>query len=523
LHLSQEIKCLLSFGKLYKRFRIVFGSIVFTIALSGVVKANTDTIPVDFMHAFKKNLDDLISQNIWEEPFFYSGTFLFDDKVDLAQEYQKNILFADLLADAHSFFYLLNQLPIAEKQNLIQCYSYYQTFFEKELKDAGLPEELKYFAPALSAMNTKVVGKYRRAGIWQLTHFQGILNDLNVNRLVDERLNIELATKAVVKQLRKNIELFNSSELAVLAYLAGNAKLRDTKHRVGKSASIVELLKQLPPEISETIAAYQALSVFLSVNRFNPDGPLIDLDEVVINRQVHFRQIEQVLNIPQKTLQFLNPQYTYNIIPGDKTPMIIRIPAEKRDAFVLWTDSIYNAYDSSLFQLVVQKIEYPPAPNRQYVGEKVKDLEIEGKTKIKYTIKSGDVLGFIAEDYDVRVADLKYWNNIYNERRIQVGQKLDIFVDDENADYYRSLQKTAPKAVETNNVVTQLINGSAISVYKVPDSAKKIEHIVKSGESPYLIAKKYKGVTPEAILEWNGISDARRIQIGQKLIIYIAL
>lgn len=135
-------------------------------------------------------------------------------------------------------------------------------------------------------------------------------------------------------------------------------------------------------------------------------------------------------------------------------------------------DSIYNGVDSTLFEVVAQKIEYPPAPNRQYVGEKVKDLEIEGKTKIKYTIKSGDVLGFIAEDYDVRVADLKYWNNIYDERKIQAGKTLDIFIDDENADYYRNLQQETAKKEEQKTVVPDFASATLPGIV-VPESAKK--------------------------------------------------
>ncbi|MEZ5107187.1 MAG: LysM domain-containing protein [Draconibacterium sp.] len=42
---------------------------------------------------------------------------------------------------------------------------------------------------------------------------------------------------------------------------------------------------------------------------------------------------------------------------------------------------------------------------------------------MQYRLETGDVLGIVAEKYDVRVEDLKYWNNIINERRIQAGKK----------------------------------------------------------------------------------------------------
>jgi membrane-bound lytic murein transglycosylase D len=262
--------------------------------------------------------------------------------------------------------------------------------------------------------------------------------------------------------------------------------------------------------MTDFMAAYEATAAFLSQNKFISEQELPKTAEAKVRLQTHFDQISAVLPISTEELRFLNPQFPYSIIPEQAS---ITLPEKLKQDFLFLQDSIYNGVDSTLFEEVAQK-------NRQYVGEKVKDLEIEGKTKIKYTIKSGDVLGFIAEDYDVRVADLKYWNNIYDERKIQAGKTLDIFVDDENADYYRNLQQETAKKEEQKTVVPDFASATLPGIV-IPESVKKIEHIVKSGESPYVIAQKYDGVTPEKILEWNSVSDARKIQIGQKLIIYV--
>ncbi len=173
-------------------------------------------------------------------------------------------------------------------------------------------------------------------------------------------------------------------------------------------------------------------------------------------------------------------------------------------------------------KLRVQNIEYPPAPTRQYLGEPVKDLEIEGKTKIQYKLKTGDVLGIIAEKYDVRVEDLKYWNNITNERRIQAGRNLDIFVDDDKVDFYRNIDENEQEeSAPDENFVKQLKQSSTIKALEDLKNTPSVEYIVKSGESPYTIAKKFNGVTSDDILLWNHIDDARKIQVGQKLIIYL--
>lgn len=503
-------------------YRVIKGAIiVLIVSFPGFLLAQNDTISQNFKSRFVSNISALNNLYCWNNPSYLQGEFKWNEEVDFAEELNKNVVFSGLDAGAEKFYTYLQKLSLVEKQHLISYFSFYSALFENELKAHDLPVELKYLAPTISAMNPLAVGKNKEAGIWQLKHLQGILNGLQIERLVDERLNERLATKAAIKQLNQNQTIFGSVEYAIIAYLVGNTKLQNTLGRCGANSSLSEILEHLPVSVTETIAAYQAMAVFLRANTFESEVEFMSPDIASVNRQVHFQQISQVLTIPEKQLQFLNPQFKYLIVPGDKNTTTLALPKGKHDDFVLWLDSIYNAYDSTLFQVVAQNIEYPPAPNRQYVGEKVKDLEIEGKTKIKYIIKSGDVLGFIAEDYDVRVADLKYWNNIYNERRIQVGQKLDIFVDDENAEYYAGLQNKSKKKAEPNDMVAQLTKTSPVPVYTPPSSARKVEHTVKSGESPYVIAKKYDGVTPEQILEWNGIIDARKIQIGQKLIIYL--
>jgi membrane-bound lytic murein transglycosylase D len=67
----------------------------------------------------------------------------------------------------------------------------------------------------------------------------------------------------------------------------------------------------------------------------------------------------------------------------------------------------------------------------------------------------------------------------------------------------------------------QLQQNTTLAVFQEIKQGKKVEHTVKNGESPFTIAKKYDGVSPEDILKWNKIDDARKIQIGQKLIVFL--
>ncbi len=498
------------------------------LIFSGVLSAQ-DSLEIDnYKIRFQQNLEKLNDLYCWSDTSFSIGKIETLPANSFTEELKKlNLsIFTSQNALAENFFLFLDNLPERQKGQLIRYFYANDKNFSEAIKSAGLPEELKYMAPALSAMNRFALGEESSAGVWQLTHFQGILNGLKITRLVDERLNERLAIQSYIKEIDQDKELFGSVELAVLAQWYGRAKVKNALYFADEDNSLNELTEYFPESMNEKIATFQAVAVFLNVNKVAGKPGVLEQksipDTVSVAHQLHFKQVAEVLNIPEKQLIFLNPQYHFEIVPESSDRFKLALPAGFRDDYIIWQDSIFNALDSSLFEIAAQKIEYPPAPGRQYLGEPVKDLEIEGKTKIQYKLKTGDVLGIIAEKYDVRVEDLKYWNNIINERRIQAGKNLDIFVDDDKIDYYRNIEENEKEeSSPDNNVVNQLQQAATLKVLEDLNQASKVEYEVKSGESPYTIAKKFNGVTPEDILRWNNIDNARKIQVGQKLTIYL--
>ncbi len=512
-------------NKLYRRFFILTGFALLLAIVPFSLKAQNDTISDSFKTQFTQNLIELGELYCWHDSTFYPGKFKLNPIGNVEAKFKEIDLsfFSDYNDKTELYLRFLENLPVNQKQNFIRFFSFFEKDFEAALEHQGLPLDFKYLAPAFSAMNPGAETSDKSAGVWELTHFQAVLNGLQINKFVDERFDVLLSTAVAAKQIKQNFIQFKTYDLAILAYLFGNVKVRNAIRGAEENGG--EAVDYLPAAYLEKKALVQAISILLNENRFieniDPLAKIANPDTANVNRQLHLKQIADVLGISFQQLQNLNPQFKFSIVPGNEKSHKIILPAGEWDDFVLWQDSIYNTYDSSLFQLVTQKIEYPPSPNRKYAREPVKDLEIEGKTKVKYRIKTGDVLGIIAENYDVRVADLKYWNNIYNERRIQAGKFLDIFVDEDKADYYLSLANPKKKETSTNSFSDEFRKTSTLKVFEELSAAKRIEHTVKRGESPYVIAKQYKGVRPEQILEWNHIDDARKIQIGQKLIVYI--
>jgi membrane-bound lytic murein transglycosylase D len=128
----------------------------------------------------------------------------------------------------------------------------------------------------------------------------------------------------------------------------------------------------------------------------------------------------------------------------------------------------------------------------------------EGKTAITYTVKAKDNLMAISDMFDVRVSDLRNWNNLAYTSRVRVGQTISVFVPEDKVEYYSQIDSMS--------------NSEKEKLVDVQTEDTKIEHRIRNGESLSSIATKY-GVTIAQLKDWNNLSSDR-IARGKKLSIY---
>ena len=104
---------------------------------------------------------------------------------------------------------------------LIKRANKYFPILEPLLKKYGLPDDFKFLALAESAFidETSSAGA---AGMWHFMKATGKEYGLEINSNVDERYNIEKATKVAAEYLIKSKNRFNSWTLAAASYNAGN-------------------------------------------------------------------------------------------------------------------------------------------------------------------------------------------------------------------------------------------------------------------------------------------------------------
>jgi LysM repeat protein len=135
---------------------------------------------------------------------------------------------------------------------------------------------------------------------------------------------------------------------------------------------------------------------------------------------------------------------------------------------------------------------------------------LAGKT---YLVKAGDTVTRIASELGVTIPDLEKVNNLKGDSVLQVGQVLTVPEKPVVAQSVGNQPSQPMQTVTTNGVPAAAM---AATPAVTADQGSFQEYTVVKGDNPYKLAKKFR-VTPDELMKANGITDPKKIQIGQKL------
>ena len=137
----------------------------------------------------------------------------------------------------------------------------YFPIIEPLLKKYGLPDDFKYLAVAESGLenNRSPAGA---SGFWHFMKGTGREYGLEINEYVDERYNLEMATKVAAEYLKKSKKKFGTWTLAAAAYNAGNGGVQKQITRQKADNNYYDLL--LNDETSRYIFRILAFKEILS-------------------------------------------------------------------------------------------------------------------------------------------------------------------------------------------------------------------------------------------------------------------
>lgn len=298
---------------------------------------------------------------------------------------------------------------------------YYFPLFEDVLGKHGLPYELCYLAVVESALNPQAHSHMGAAGLWQFMPSTGKIYGLEVNSLVDERMDPLRSTEAACRFLKSLYSIFNDWNLAIAAYNCGPGNVNKAIHRAGGKRDFWSIYPFLPSEtrayLPLFIAAAYAMN-YADVHGICPANLQMTMktDTIITRERQHLQQVSENLDIPLQELRRLNPQYARDILPGGKEYALC-LPIEKTGAYIDQQDSILAYKAQELIHNRRDEIELLQRTS-VYGG-----YSVNGVTY--YKIKEGDTLGGIAKKFRVSVKQLKEWNGLKSDN-IRAGKTLKI-------------------------------------------------------------------------------------------------
>jgi membrane-bound lytic murein transglycosylase D len=401
---------------------------------------------------------------------------------------------------------------------MLRLTDYYFPMFEEVFDKYGIPEELEYLSIIESAMNPRAVSRAGATGMWQFMYYTGKTYGLTINSLVDERRDPLKSTIAAASFLKDLYEIYKDWTLVIAAYNCGPGNVNKAIRRSGGKRNYWDIYYYLPRETRGYVPAFMAAAYVMNYSKEHNLYPAtVDFefhtDTIMIHDKLHLKQVSEVMGIPVEQLRDLNPQYKYDIIPGDSKPFALRIPQKQSMRFIELQDSIFAWKDSIYFNK--DNLIISPTAKTTYLA----DLPADKYTKLIYTVKSGDNLGFISTWYNVQLSDIRYWNNI-RQNRIRSGQKLVIYVPRGRTDRYRNIENMSftEKQASVGNPISNPVDlKPAILPQPITSSqiGDYIYYTVRSGDTLWEIAKKFQGMTDTEIASLNNLRNGDSIKPGQ--------
>ena len=298
---------------------------------------------------------------------------------------------------------------------------YYFPIFEDILAKHDLPYELCYMPVIESALNPQARSHMGATGLWQFMPATGKKYGLEINSLVDERMDPIRSTEAACLFLKNLYTIFQDWNLVIAAYNCGPGNVNKAIHRAGGKRDFWSIYPYLPSETRGYLPIFIAASYamnYAEAHGICPATPLTTMasDTIVTTQRQHLKQIADNIDIPLAELRRLNPQYPRDIIPGGKAYAIC-LPIEKAGLYIDKQDTIL-AYQAK--ELIHNRRDEIELLHRTSVNG---GYSINGVTY--YKIKEGDTLGGIAKKFRVSVKQLKAWNGLKSDM-IRAGKTLKI-------------------------------------------------------------------------------------------------
>ena len=343
-----------------------------------------------------------------------------------------------------------------------------------EIEKRDMPMELVLLPIVESAFDPFAYSHGRAAGMWQFIPGTGKRFGMEQTWWYDGRRDVVASTQGALDYLTYLANMFDGNWLhALAAYNSGEGRVSKAiraNKKAGKPTDFWNL--RLPRETRAYVPKLLALADILK-NRdtYAYAWPEVEnvavIDIVDIGSQVDLAFAADLAGMSLKELHALNPGFN-RWATSPEGPHRLVLPLDK----------------ASNFADALAKIDRNDRLNW-----------------VRYTVKSGDSLSEIASKYHTTVNVVKQVNEL-KSNTIRVGQAIMVPVALKALDAYSLSQ--GERLAATQNTKRR---------------AHKITHTVKSGDTLWDIARKYK-VSTKKLASWNGMAPNDMLKLGKTLVVW---
>ncbi len=351
----------------------------------------------------------------------------------------------------------------------------YLYFILEEIKKRDMPTEIALLPAVESAYRPFAYSHGRAAGMWQFIPSTGRIYGLKQNWWYDGRRDAVSSTLAALDYLQSLSKQFKGDwELALAAYNSGGGTVRNAIRRNKKKGKPTDFWSlKLPDETSAYVPRLLALAEVFRNPQENGANLLVFPDEpyfetIDLGSQLDLALAAEMADLPIQDLYLLNSGFNRWATDPDG-PHRLNLPLDKVERFK-------------------QELDKLPPEKRL--------------TWKRYKIKGGDSLSVIAKKHNTTVKLLRQVNKIRGNN-IRVGKHLLIPVSSKSFEHYVYSAEQRKAKIQNRS-----------------RKGQKQHYVVKSGDSLWTIAKKYK-VNYKKLASWNGMAPGDPLKKGQRLVIWV--
>jgi membrane-bound lytic murein transglycosylase D len=213
----------------------------------------------------------------------------------------------------------------------------YFPYIEGQLREAGLPDDLKYLAIVESSLRPTAVSSAGAAGLWQFIPSTSERFRMRKGKGLDERLDVMKATDGALAYLRSLYEEFRTWSLAMAAYNCGENRVRKEVELQGvRNYYFLDLPAETERYVYKIAVAKTILSDperygFLpdEIEVYSPlNGDRVTFD---LAQPLPFTEAAAALDLTYKEIREMNPHFSEESIPAGTH--VINLPKGKSERF----------------------------------------------------------------------------------------------------------------------------------------------------------------------------------------------